>query len=90
MIGGLLVGTIVCVAVLPMAGCFSSLNVGAWSRHGRSEGAARTRAAPTILTQMRSGPAPGEVRNPWGRAGKPETRAARQKEQEESVVLRAK
>jgi len=40
---------------------------------------------------MRSGPAPGEVRNPWGRAGKPETRAARLKEQEESLFeLRVK
>lgn len=37
---------------------------------------------------MRSGPRKGEVRNPWGRAGKPETREARLREAEESAAHR--
>eukprot|EP00290_Baffinella_frigidus_P032420 CAMPEP_0180269036 /NCGR_PEP_ID=MMETSP0988-20121125/2428_1 /TAXON_ID=697907 /ORGANISM="non described non described, Strain CCMP2293" /LENGTH=127 /DNA_ID=CAMNT_0022239875 /DNA_START=171 /DNA_END=551 /DNA_ORIENTATION=+ len=40
--------------------------------------------------RMRSGPVKGEVRNPWGRAGKPETRAVRQREAEDNAQLRAK
>lgn len=88
---GFLIGTVICVASLPLAGCFHSGNVAGWAPLVRpgSLSSARTRHVRGIL-EMRSGPAPGEVRNPWGRAGKPETRAARQKEQEETVELRAK
>ncbi|EKX37854.1 hypothetical protein GUITHDRAFT_144681 [Guillardia theta CCMP2712] len=39
---------------------------------------------------MRAGPQKGEVRNPWGRAGKPETRMQRQREAAEAAALRAK
>lgn len=38
----------------------------------------------------RGTPEKGEVRNPWGRAGKPETRIIRQQEAEQVAELRAK
>jgi hypothetical protein len=38
----------------------------------------------------RGTPEKGEVRNPWGRAGKPETRIMRQQEAEQVAELRAK
>lgn len=92
---GLLLGTLICVTALPLAGCFHSGNIAGWAplvqraaaKNGRLLSEQRKRH---FFLEMRSGPAPGEVRNPWGRAGKPETRAARQKEQEETVELRAK
>jgi len=43
-----------------------------------------------LVVQMKSGPVKGEVRNPWGRAGKPETRAVRAQEAEDNMQLRAK
>eukprot|EP00285_Hemiselmis_virescens_P009890 CAMPEP_0173396948 /NCGR_PEP_ID=MMETSP1356-20130122/36973_1 /TAXON_ID=77927 ORGANISM="Hemiselmis virescens, Strain PCC157" /NCGR_SAMPLE_ID=MMETSP1356 /ASSEMBLY_ACC=CAM_ASM_000847 /LENGTH=208 /DNA_ID=CAMNT_0014356095 /DNA_START=20 /DNA_END=643 /DNA_ORIENTATION=- len=75
---------------IPLAGCFTSGFAGTGVVGGTRLSGANRATRPSILTTMVSGPAPGEVRNPWGRAGKPETRAARQKEQEETVELRAK
>ena len=45
---------------------------------------------PSHFVCMSSGPKRGEIRNPWGRAGKPETRAARLADMAESATLRAK
>ena len=45
---------------------------------------------PSLFVCMSSGPRRGEIRNPWGRAGKPETRAARLADMAESATLRAK
>jgi len=49
------------------------------------------RARPALCTMVtRGSPEKGEVRNPWGRAGKPETRIIRQQEAEQVAELRAK
>jgi hypothetical protein len=68
-----------------------SPQVGSFNVPGLPDGIFNARrGSVTVHMRTKSGPLPGEVRNPWGRAGKPETRAARLKEQEESVELRTK
>lgn len=46
-------------------------------------------AMPALCMVTRGSPAKGEIRNPWGRAGKPENRIIRQQEAEQVAELRA-
>ena len=67
---------------------------GAWPARLRLTGSAQGLSAWSILTLCkmvtRGTPERGEVRNPWGRAGKPETRILRQQEAQEVAESRAK
>ena len=67
---------------------------GAWPARLRLPGSAPGLSAWSILTLCkmvtRGTPERGEVRNPWGRAGKPETRILRQQEAQEVAESRAK
>ena len=64
--------------------CASRLRLPASSDRGRPQHAALCRMV------TRGTPEKGEVRNPWGRAGKPETRIMRQQEAEQVAEQRAK
>jgi hypothetical protein len=52
-------------------------------------GVARRTRLPLCRMVTRGTPEKGEVRNPWGRAGKPETRILRQQEADQVAELRA-
>lgn len=60
-----------------------------WSGRGGYGWPRQARCAASPRMVARGTPEKGEVRNPWGRAGKPETRIMRQQEAEQVAELRA-